>query len=296
MVGLRLKATAAVVIALLLVVLLAAFALAARTTRVTGSGPASPDAVATATAVCPAGKRLVGGGFGLNPAYDPVSDTGAQSLVQQAFPGDRRAWKVRSFALAGGTESTLYSIGLCREGSITRRSLAAPIAAATHLPVRVKCPTNRHVIGGGYRVVSPYDPATATGANVSIHTSRRLTEQVWLVGATRDFGEEADVVAHVFCERDWATNVRSARGSVPAEDVGSYTATADCPEGTKVVSGGFKARPLGTPGSAMSTGLFPWISVNRPLLHKTGWTATIHNSVGSLPGARLTVYAYCKPS
>jgi hypothetical protein len=289
------RRTAAGLGILLAATLLGGAAMALATIRVIGSGTQSPNSVATATAICPAGKKLVGGGYALHPAYDPATATGAKSLVQQAFPGDRRAFKVRSFAVAGGTDSTLFSAGLCRTGSITRPANSLPISAATHLSVRVKCPANRHVIGGGFRVSSPYDPATASGSNVSIDTSKRLNDQVWLIGATRDFGPETSVVAHAFCERDFRGRVRSASGSVSAEDVGTYTASADCPAGTKVVSGGFRARPLGTPGSAMTTGLFPWISVNAPLPRKRGWTATIHNDVGPLPGAVLKAFAYCKP-
>ncbi len=292
--GIRLRVLTAIAGPVLAAGMLASGAAAAPTTRVIGSGTQAPNAVATATAVCNGSKHLVGGGHALDPAYDPISGTGAQSLVQQSFPGSRDAMKVRSFATAGGSDSTLYSIGLCRKGSFTRPSNSLPIAAATHLAVRVKCPQNRHVIGGGYSVISPYDPLTATGANVSIHTSRRISEQVWLVGATRDYGEEATVVAHAFCERDFRGPVRAATASVPAEDVGAYTAVADCPDGTGVVSGGFKARPLGTPGSAMATGLYPWISINAPLPRKTGWVARIHNGIGPLPGATLTAFAYCK--
>src|SRR4051812_37363922 len=155
----------------------------------------SPDAAASAKVQCPAGKQLTGGGYGLLPSYDPIALTGAQSLVQQGFPAGPRLWTVRSFATASGTDSRLYAAGLCRKGRITRRSTPYPIAAASHLVARVKCPTNRHVVGGGFSVFPPYDPSTGTGSNVSVHTSRRLTTQQWLVGATRDYGPEATVTA-----------------------------------------------------------------------------------------------------
>jgi hypothetical protein len=265
------------------------------TTLEYGSSTQAPDSVVTGRAICDSPKRLVGGGFALDPAYDPIAGTGAQALVQQAFPGDRRGWKARAFALPGGTDSTFYTAAVCRKSDATRPSVAYPIAAATHLTATVACKPNRHVTGGGYMILPPYDPATATGSNVSVHTSRRIGRETWLIGATRDFGEESTVIAFAFCERDIRGPVSFAKESVDAEEVGQYSATAVCPAGEEIVSGGFRARPLGTPGSAMTTGLFPWISANGPPPDKSSWLATIHNSVGSLPGAKLTAFAYCKP-
>ncbi len=266
----------------------------AATRTVAESATLAPDSMVAATAGCPFGKFLAGGGFGLVPRYNPVDDTGAQPLVQQASPIDHRRWRSGAFSTFGGTDSTFFSVGRCDDRKSTRERNGAPITAATELTVGVKCPTKRHVVGGGYRITPHYDTNTDTGANVSVHMSKRRNQQVWEVGFTRDFGEDATVIAHAFCQRDIGPNVRSASDSVAAEDVGRYTAVADCPNFAEVLSGGFKAEPVGTPGSAMSTGLFPWMSLNGPLPQEDGWAATVSNDVGPLPGAELTAYAYCK--
>jgi hypothetical protein len=292
----RRRATVALGATLLASAAFAAIAVAATTRLVFDQTTQSPNAKADAKATCPAGRWLVGGGFGLDPAYDPISGTGAQTLVQQSFPTTRRAWKVRSFASFGGTDSTLYSVGLCRRGKFTRESNAFPIAPVSELTVLAKCARAKwHIIGGGFRVSPAYDPSAGTGANVSVNESRRLNDVYWRVRAIRDGGAgDAHVRAYVLCERDSKGRIYDRRASVAAEDVGRYTATARCRGQMKVVSGGFKVRPLGTPGSAMSTGLFPWVSVSAPLPNKDGWTATIHNSIGPVPGGKLTVWAYCK--
>jgi hypothetical protein len=264
------------------------------TTRVVGSATQQPSSLVNGSAICPQGEHPSGGGFGLDPAFDPNSGNAVQALVQGSFPAANDGWKSNSFAIAGGSASTFYTFALCRSYSITVRTNAVPIAAATHQEVRAKCPQNRHVIGGGYSVEPRYDPTTATGGNVAVDTSKRRNEHVWTVGATRDFGDSASVVAHVLCERDFRGQVVQRKASVGAEDVGQYTAVARCPRFRRVVSGGFKAEPLGTPGNAMATGLYPWVSRNAPLPGKRGWLVTLHNDVGPLPGATLTAFAYCK--
>jgi hypothetical protein len=288
-------ATKALGAALLSSALLAAIAVAASTTKVIDSSTQSPNATAAARAACPLSRRVVGGGFALDPAFDPITSTGAQTLVQQSFPDSRFSWRVRSFAVFGGTDSTLYSVGLCRHEKPLREENGFPIAPATELTVLAKCPqANRHVSGGGFKITPRYDPATATGANVSVNTNMRESDVYWKVRAIRDSGDDARVKAYAICDKDANGRVRTVRHSVDVPDVGTYTATAHCRGLTKVVSGGFKVRPLGTPGTAMSTGLFPWVSVSAPLLSKDGWTATIHNSIGPVPDGKLTVYAYCK--
>src|SRR5690349_11652493 len=238
---------------------------ASATTRVIDPGTQAPNSRVNGSAICPNGEHPSGGGFGLDPAYDPNGGSAVKALVQGSFPAANDGWKANSFAIAGGNASSFYTVSLCRNYSITVRTNAVAIPAATHAVVRAKCPQNRHVIGGGYSVAPEYDPATATGGNVAIDESKRYNEHAWQVGATRDFGENASVLAHVLCERNFRGTVVQRRGTVAADNTGQYTATARCPIGRRVVSGGFKATPLGTPGNAMATGLYPWISRNAPL-------------------------------
>jgi hypothetical protein len=150
------------------------------------------------------------------------------------------------------------------------------------------------VIGGGYQIRPSYDPVTDTGANVAVHTSKRVGDHYWEVGAIRDAGADAEVVAYAFCEADFFGDVRRETATVSADGAGAHLAVARCPGLRRVVSGGFEARPLGTPGSSMTTGLFPWISVNGPTPRRRGWAARVHNYIGSIPGATIKAYAYCK--
>jgi hypothetical protein len=150
------------------------------------------------------------------------------------------------------------------------------------------------VIGGGFRITPPYDPVTAAGANVSVNTNMRVSDVYWKVRAIRDFGDDARVKAYALCDRDRNGRISTVQNHVDVPDVGTYSATAHCRGPKKVVSGGFKVRPLGTPGSAMSTGLFPWVSLSAPLPGNDGWKATVHNGIGPLPDGKLTVYAYCQ--
>jgi hypothetical protein len=255
----------------------------------------APNDSAQVTARCPYGRRwVVGGGHVVFPAYDPVLMTGAQTMVQRSAPRTFRKWTVESFAIAGGTDSSLFAVAVCRREKVKQRSNTYPIAAATDQTTPSKCPTSWHVIGGGYEVVSPYDPQTASGANVSIHSSRRIRQQQWHVGAIRDYGNDAEVVAHSICERDIRSPVRFVRESASVEDIGRHRVIARCFADWKAVSGGFEVRPVGTPGSSLSTGLPPWVSINAPLPRRLGWGATLHTATPT-PGATLDVWAYCKP-
>ena len=276
--------------------LMVAIAAAAVTTIETDSSTQTPNAAATARATCGLAKYVVGGGFALDPSYDPISGNGAHAQVQQSFPPNRKAWRARSYAIAGGTDSTLYSIALCRHVKPTREVNGFSIAPATDLTVLAKCGRKKwHVIGGGFKISPAYDPGTATGANVSVNTNQRVSDVYWRVRAVRDSGDDATVRAFALCVRDRGNGkIVTVHKSVDVPDVGTYTATAHCHGLTKVVSGGFKVRPVGTPGSSMATGLFPWVTISAPLLSKDGWTATMQNTYGPVPDGKLTVYAYCQ--
>lgn len=64
----------------------------------------------------------------------------------------------------------------------------------------------------------------------------------------------------------------------PPAAVPAITATAECPSGTTVISGGFRVDPTGN------------VRVERDRRDDNGWQA---DGVASAPGDTITAYAYC---
>jgi hypothetical protein len=142
------------------------------------------------------------------------------------------------------------------------------------------CPPERKAIAGGFI----FD---ATRIAVAVWESRRVGQRTWQVSGfeddTRNFG---DFTAFAYCarhptkikERTASADLTGPRGTLD-------TATAHCPRGTQVISGGWS----GTPASYIGGTLLRQ-SARAP---KRGWrvTAVRTNAAGVHP--QFNAHAYC---
>jgi hypothetical protein len=142
------------------------------------------------------------------------------------------------------------------------------------------CPPRTKAIAGGFNFDS-------TRIAVAVYESRRVSDRAWQVSGfeddTRNFG---DFSAFAYCarlkdkvrERTQTLTLRGPRGTVD-------TATANCPRGTQVISGGWSGTAASYIGGTLmrQSGRAP---------HR-GWrvTAVRTNAAGINPD--LTAHAYC---
>jgi hypothetical protein len=147
--------------------------------------------------------------------------------------------------------------------------------------VTAKCPKGSEAAAGGF--VGAF--SNPDGKNLGF-ASRRTTARGWKAGAWNlDETHSAKLTAHAYCsKRPLHLKVKTAKKALGFEQQGS--ATAKCPRGTKVVSGGF-AGPFSQSGVGAS--MFVYSSKR---VGKARWRAAAANEGGAK--GTLTAFAYCK--
>jgi hypothetical protein len=139
------------------------------------------------------------------------------------------------------------------------------------------CPSGTLAVGGGWN--SPF----TSSSSVVVTSSYRNTPQSWRVEGQVYF-DPGSVAAVAYC-RSVTKPISEASGSaiVPGPFPGRGTASATCPAGSQLISGGFQTPPLGvnnfaTPLANLRSGASTWS------------TTSVNNSSTPVP---LTAYAYC---
>jgi hypothetical protein len=150
--------------------------------------------------------------------------------------------------------------------------------------VTAKCPSGQVALAGGF--ASPgWDPTTANGGPVARFTSMPSANQRGITTTGFNFNENdaQDLKSFAYCgKRANPPKVRSK--SVQVQVNNFNTTTAQCPEGSRAIGGGF-----GTDGSV--------ITLTSKRVSGQGWKVLGVNmaDVGGGSGpASLTAYVYCK--
>lgn len=234
---------------------------------VTGMG-----AVATATAVCPAGTRLVGGGW-----------LDGYSIVFESRRVGTNAWRV-STQNRIDISSGVLSYAFCRKGApktiaVAKTSIAAGVGAGTSAVAR--CPDGRKAVAGGFSTPPPVEPGLIDNVvtdSLRVGTNRWRTQVLsGKVGAS--------VTGFAYCAKQ--KKAPPARtGSTPGVTGDQAPQTAVSPSCGKqtALMGGFSQ--TGATGFGV---VFPVYTVSKRA-HKT-W----HVSATNIGGGPLTVSAtaYC---
>ena len=176
---------------------------------------------------------VTGGGFSIEP-------NGIEGGSARSQPDGKAFWESRVQAYSGPA-STWRNFALCEHASSRAISIETETRKIKNFGARATptCPDSRHVIGGGYSIRPPADPVAGTGSTLDIVANLRLSRRAWLALGVGDEESDGKLTAFALCEPDRRGAVREVAKRVPVDETGTRHATATCPQGTRVVSGGF---------------------------------------------------------
>lgn len=269
----------------------------------TSAAPVSlaPGGQVAATARCPKGTHVTGGGWGdslpytANGTNSPADDTGLRIDHLQSQPGGLLSWTAGAAAfIAPGTSGSFSSIARCESKSVSRTLLGA--SGSSTLPVSqsatvgISCPKRTHVLAGGFSLSPAGNLADPVAFRPQILESRRRDARSWELTVVNPAGSPADatIAGNTLCEvngKGLGISERSA--TVPIADNSRATATASCTGKTHSVGGGFGVSPAVGPAVG--------VDQMQPIGTKA-WQVGLYEYPGfAVPGgATLTAYSYCR--
>ena len=195
----------------------------------------------TATAKCPKGTQVTGGGIRL---ADPFSDA-----PEGSHPVGKRRWQavgLRAPFASGPSELT--SLARCIRGAKLRtRKKARPLPDQSIRAVAAKCPRGWRVAGGGIRLGRPDEQDQVLG-------SFPVSKRKWRAIGLKQAGEPNDssVTAFARCVRG-KVRIRSKTVTLPGSEA-RRSAKVTCPRGLASTGGGIR---LGDPVDDALGGSFP---------------------------------------
>jgi hypothetical protein len=253
-----------------------------------------PGKTGAAAATCPAGTRVLSGGFD-SPDFD---DRGAPVVRYDSTRSTRRIWSVNAAALGGENPGRMIAYAYCDApaGAIRVRSATTLVQSNNFGSVTATCARDEVAIAGGF---SAPGFALSGGGHVITLTSKRSGKRAWYADGINPSFEDSmrpqsgALTAVAYC-RKGGPNVfaRSTTVSVPAaDDQGVKKLTsfdAYCPQGSVAISGGFDGAITPAQDDLRASGALS--SFRLPF--GVGWR-TRAISVSEV-GATATGYAYCQ--
>jgi hypothetical protein len=216
---------------------------------VSGTDSVSPK---TATASCPAGKRVVGGGgwvFATAAADEakvlltrlqPVSTADAGSYVvtgEEVAPGMTGTWRLAAYALCAPAPAGYEIVSA---GTASSSSSVKEIAAV--------CPGSKRVIGTGSRITNP-------GGQVTLQTNRSSGPRDIVRAVAKEdasgYAGSWTLTAYAVCANPLGGFTSVGGGSALTGSENEKVAYVDCPAGTYVHSAGVASS--GTPPGLTTT-------------------------------------------
>ncbi len=240
------------------------------------NSPATEEISATAT--CPAGSKLVGGGYRLQP----TSNT-QLIFVRASYPSAADAWTVIESNPQSGGEVTLTAAAICLTTSFPVTTTIAT-GAASNGEGTADCPANTTLTGGGFK-------QDRVGANVIDASSPSPSATGWHASNISEVPTSFTVYAMCASPTLSPAEISTATTDIPSNTEGN--ATAGCKTGQLLVGGGYTF--------AKGSGYFLGkdVSVSDAL---TAWTVKLYNlyswnGVGPTPTPpppmQVTAHAIC---
>lgn len=294
-------ATIALLAAVPLMAAAPASAKKAKVTTSTAPVTLAPGGQQAATAQCPKGTHVTGGGWSASPPYsangtNPLGDdSGLRIDHLQSQPSGLLSWTAgaSAFTVPGAT-GTFTSFARCESKSIGRTLLGG--SGSSTLPVSqsatigIHCPKGSHVLAGGFNLSPAGNLADPVGFRPQVLESRRRDARTWELIVVNPAGSPSDatIAANTLCEvnaKGLSISERSA--SAPLVDNSRATATASCTGKTHAVDGGFLISPAVGPAVG--------VDQMQPSGSKA-WQVGVYEYPGfALPaGSTVTAYSYCK--
>lgn len=166
-----------------------------KTVTVEGTPFMGASRTGDATARCPAGTRVVSGGFD-NPDFRWTGDYESDNRIvpyisRKAGP---RSWTVEA-ANQGGADGTLVAYAYCQDVPSLRTERVTATFTAPPDEVRqgstvAGCPRGQRVVSGGFKVVR-LDP--------HVVASRKVGARRWKVSASAPYPGQTKVTAYAYC-------------------------------------------------------------------------------------------------
>jgi hypothetical protein len=183
--------------------------------------------------------------------------------------------------------------------SVVSGNVAGPSSTFTEVTATADC-GGQLVSGGGTRLAQSTDTVSHNG----IHVDGSLpsgadgpTSWVAAGGSGGGVPNDAQTLAYAVCLASGpaATRVVVASTAGPSQTFQVVHATATCPDGTRLLSGGARTTP-GTVGSLKPSGSYPSDAAGTPLVAGTNpssWTVTGLNGGGGDQGNTTFAFALC---
>jgi hypothetical protein len=295
----------------------------------TARGPAAPATTVKATGSCPAGTVLVGGGISVAPLG---GGTPPPSLhVDGTHPSDPAGRPVTSGARlgawtavgatggqlvigAGTSEFALCVKGAPAASTVEVARVPGPAVAATTARATATCPGGTSLLGGGGLTAVTSNggpspslhltgsfPSSPDGSPIAVSGSAAGS---WTAvadsGGRTGSGVETTAFAVCGSVGSGGTQVALSSRPGPLSPGGVTTATATCPAGTLLLSGGVETGPRsGPPQQGLHlTGTFPSSPAGEPVTasgtNANAWTGRAEaGGQGSPAGTTTTTFAVC---
>lgn len=254
---------------------------------------------ASATAACPKGTHISGGGFTVSPNFTPPG-TGLRSMNSTSHPSGNRSWTGGGSAYATPTASGGFTtFARCESNAkgqlAVRSSSSVSISPGAGQNMIFNCPPTTHVLTGGYAAPSLGAFAfAAASARIVVLASRRTGTGQWTISAYNNSSSPAAATlsGYVVCALNGkGRGVSQASAFQPVVNDSRTSADATCTKKQYAVGGGFVVSPATFPGSVPFVGVDEFQPVG-----KRGWHTALHEFVpyGLPPGSTLQTIAYCK--
>jgi hypothetical protein len=189
------------------------------------SGVVGPGQAATATATCPAGTTVIGGGYLLRSPVGMVIDVSRPAAAGQG-------WQIHGFNPTGSNFDFDVDV-VC--GTVRDRQVVSQVI--TVQPGQkgiavVLCPAGKVSVGGGWSALGLVVDTSLPGSGLS---------NGWHVTAGNNTGDARTITAFAVCATAPSRSVASSSGTV--EPNSRLEDGVDCPAGKVSTGGGFVFEP-----------------------------------------------------
>ena len=271
----------------------------------TSAIPPGPQ-TAPASAACPAGTNIVGGGF----STTPKTGVGAITIESHASGNGWTATALNTSPSAGSVTVEAY----CRKNApaLTEVPSTAIVPGATASPpvsgtgtATATCPAGTHAVAGGFKAAVSVTPVLHGALPIS---SRRTADaQGWTAAASTGSATPSSVTSYAYCAKESVMELASPAASVTGTNTAQDVVASPCPavkvkkkavkhgrkrvkkvkRPTTPVAGGF----VGPPPTIVPPSDTDTVLAFASLRAAPGWTTTAVQ-LGNATGT-FTTYAYC---
>jgi hypothetical protein len=278
-------------------------------TTKTATAPFASGTAAAATASCTGKSHATGGGFSVTPPFVPdpasINGTGLRNVGVASIPSGSKGWLGSSAALTSPVASgAINAFARCEPNTlgqiVVRASSSATLVPGEARTLNFVCPSDTHVISGGYSTDPPLVFNNINGWRVTILQNQRTAKAQWSVtGFNRSAGAPANspstLTGYAVCEKNGkGQSISESSASAPVLDNQRSVADPSCGGKKHSVAGGFVISPL---PAGLGAGIpVVFVDESQPS-GKKGWHFGLHEWSNANPPPdqkSLIGIVYCK--